>query len=67
MMVMSRHARLAELAMLAPCRFKQMAGTAMVSRMKNDLVVWISFHLLDMIFRCDKGFGDDTGIQECIR
>lgn len=64
--VMSGDTCFAVTAVLAASRFKKLTRTASVSWVEDYSIIWIFFHLLCMIFRCDVRFRHDTEIEEDI-
>jgi hypothetical protein len=54
MMVMSRDTCLANTAMLTTCGLEKIAGRAKMSRMKEDAVIWVPFHLFCVVLWSDE-------------
>lgn len=52
--VMPRNTGLTEAAMLAPRWLEELAGAALMPRMKKDPVIWIASHLFLMVLCRDK-------------
>lgn len=65
-MVMSRDTCVANTAMLAACRLEKIAGRTKVSRVEENIVVWISFHLFGVVLRVDERFGNHTLVDQNI-
>ena len=64
---MSGNTGLTEATVLTASWFEELAGTAVVTRMKKNTIVGIPLHLCLVIFSRDEGLGDHTLVEEKIR
>jgi hypothetical protein len=60
--IMSRDAGIAKVAMLAPCRFREETSATLIARVEENSIVWISPHFIHQVFRCDEGLRDSPSI-----
>lgn len=66
MVIVSRHARLADATVFAAGWLKKIASAATMPRMEKNSVVRVAFHLLLMVIICDKRFGCHTFVEHYI-
>lgn len=66
MVIMSRHARLADAAVFAARWLEKIACTAPMPGVEENSVVRVPFHLLFMVIICDKRFGCHAFVEHYI-
>lgn len=66
MMIVTRHTRLAYIAVLTARGFEKEARATTMSRVEDGTVIGIPFHLLFVVLRRDEGLGHHAFVNEDI-